>query len=223
MSVTQHFLMMEDGGESTYLIKTWDRISVTIWTFSTLETSSNCLQSYTAKVHGRSCVNFLTFWSTNICCLSLVAGSTWHAFIFCFYWVYISSTSLIMNSSVAWYILSDVKSAFYNSKNVMIFWEKYHQWIEFFILAAILDAMLESTVEKISNYILYIRSKHSLQLKLISLIKISKTYLCMKKCTIKSFFFGGHLGCHIVSRLFYKLFTKNKITFWAFLCLNFMQ
>ena len=34
-----------------------------------------------------------------------------------------------------------------------------------------------------------------------------------KKKTITSFFFGSHLGCHIVSRLSYKLFTNNKVTF----------
>ena len=34
---------------------------------------------------------------------------------------------------------------------------------------------------KFQNYILYIRNKHSLQLKQTSLIKIVKIYLCMKK------------------------------------------
>ena len=59
----------------------------------------------------------------------------------------------------------------------------------------------------------YLRNKHSLKLKQISLIKKpSKIYLCMEKTTIKSFFFGSHLGCHIVSRLSYELSTNNKVT-----------
>ena len=40
---------------------------------------------------------------------------------------------------------------------------------------------LNLQLRKFQNYILYIRNKHSLQLKQISLIKILKIYLCMKK------------------------------------------
>ena len=40
---------------------------------------------------------------------------------------------------------------------------------------------LNLQLSKFQNYILYIRNKHSLQLKQISLIKILKIYLCMKK------------------------------------------
>ena len=42
----------------------------------------------------------------------------------------------------------------------------------------------------------------------------------MKKYTIKSFFFGSHLGCHIVSRLSYKLSANNKVTFVPFYACN---
>ena len=42
-------------------------------------------------------------------------------------------------------------------------------------------ACLNQQLRKFQNYILYIRNKHSLQLKQISLLKISKVYLCMKK------------------------------------------
>ena len=64
-----------------------------------------------------------------------------------------------------------------------------------------------------------------MKLKQISLIQISKIYLCIKNKN-KSFFFGSHLGCHIVSRLSYKLFTNNKVTFEPFYAwnnLNLMQ
>ena len=51
---------------------------------------------------------------------------------------------------LAWYILSDVENA--NSKNVIIFWKKKTSKQKgFSIWAAILDAMLEFTVEKISK------------------------------------------------------------------------
>ena len=69
---------------------------------------------------------------------------------------------------------------------------------------------LNSQLRKFQYFIFYIRNKHSLQLKQISLIKISDMY---EKKPIKSFFFGSHLGCHIVSRLSYKLFTNNKVKF----------
>ena len=71
-----HKLLNDGRWRRQHLIKNWDRISVTIWTFATLETSSSCLQSYIASAHGRNSVNFSTFWSTNICCLWLEAGST---------------------------------------------------------------------------------------------------------------------------------------------------
>ena len=71
---------------------------------------------------------------------------------------------------------------------------------------------LNSQLKKFQYYIIYIRNKHSLQLKQISLIKISDMFM-YEKNTIKSFFFGSHLGFHIVSRLSYKLFTNNKVTF----------
>ena len=47
---------------------------------------------------------------------------------------------------------------------------------------------LNLQLRKFQNYILYIRNKHSLQLKQISLIKILKIYLCMKKkrCNLSS-------------------------------------
>ena len=71
-----HKLLNDGRWRWQHLIQIWYRISVTIWTFSTIETSPRCLQSYIANVHSRSSVSFLTFWSTNICYLWLEAGST---------------------------------------------------------------------------------------------------------------------------------------------------
>ena len=56
-----HKLLNDGRWRRQHMITIWDRISVTIWTFSTIETSLSCLQSYIASVHGRSSVNFLTF------------------------------------------------------------------------------------------------------------------------------------------------------------------
>ena len=71
-----HKLLNDGRWIRHHRIKIWDIFSVTIWTFSMLETSSSCLQSYITSINSRSSVNFLTFWSTNICCLWLEAGST---------------------------------------------------------------------------------------------------------------------------------------------------
>ena len=90
-------------------------------------------------------------------------------------------------------------------------------------MAAILETMLEFTVEKISKLLHIIYKKQTfIAIKTNFTHEKNQIYLCtcMKKPTIKSFFFGSHLGCHIVSRLSYKLFANNKVTFEAFLYLE---
>ena len=52
-----------------------------------------------------------------------------------------------------------------------------------------------SQLRKFQNYILYIYKK--------------LTFIAIKT----KFFFGSHLGCHIVLRLSYKLFKNTKVIF----------
>ena len=86
---------------------------------------------------------------------------------------------------------------------------------------------LNLQLRKFQNYILYIRNKHSLQLKQISLIKILKIYLCMKKkpqYNLSSL--AAIFDAIFVSRLSYKLITNTKVTFepfYALKSLDFMQ
>ena len=66
--------MIKDGGDSIdkNLIKDFCNHVGILYDIDIL----SCLQSYIANVHGKSSTNFLIFWSTNICCLWLEAGST---------------------------------------------------------------------------------------------------------------------------------------------------
>ena len=89
---------------------------------------------------------------------------------------------------------------------------KYHQKIGFFILAAILDAMLEFTVEKTSKLHIIYKKPLFIAIKTNFTHKVSDVFM-HEKNTLKSFVFGSHLGCHIVSRLSYKLLTNNKVIF----------
>ena len=81
-------------------------------------------------------------------------------------------------------------------------------------LAAILDAMLELTVEKISKlHIIYMKRTFVAIKTKFTHTNLKDIFWYKKKTkTIKSFFFGSNLGCHIVSKLSYKLFTNNKVT-----------
>ena len=83
---------------------------------------------------------------------------------------------------------------------------------------------LNSQLRIFQNYILYIRNKHSLQLKHISLIKISDIFMYEKKTKIKSFFFDSHLGCHIVSLInCSQTISSHFEPFYTWNYLNLMQ
>ena len=90
-------------------------------------------------------------------------------------------------------------------------------------MAAILETMLEFTVEKISKLLHIIYKKQTFIAIKTNFTHKKIRYIYVHVCknpTIKSFFFGSHLGCRIVSRLSYKLFVNNKVTFGAFLYLE---
>ena len=81
-------------------------------------------------------------------------------------------------------------------------------------MAAILDAMLESTGKKISKLYIIYKKQTLIAIKTNFTHKnLKDIFMYEKKNLIQSFFFGSHLGCHIVSRLSYKLITNTKVTF----------
>ena len=84
----------------------------------------------------------------------------------------------------------------------------------FYNSAAILDAMLELTVEKISKLHIIYKKRTLIATKAnFTHTNLNDILMYKKRKTIKSFFFGSHLGYNIVSKLSYKLFTNNKVTF----------
>ena len=85
---------------------------------------------------------------------------------------------------------------------------------------------LNEQLRKFQNYILYMINKHSFQLKQISLIQISKIYLCIKTKTINLSSLAA-----ILDAILYQgsLILRSQITrshfkpFYAWNNLNLMQ
>ena len=80
-------------------------------------------------------------------------------------------------------------------------------------MAAILDAMLELTVEKISKLHFIYEKRTFIATKANFTHTNLNDILMYKNKTHKTILLCGHLACHIVSRLSYKLFTNNKVIF----------
>ena len=98
-----------------------------------------------------------------------------------------------------------------NSKNVMIF--RKNCKISSIDRIFHFGGHLEFTVEKISKLHIIYKKQAFIAIKTNFNHKNLKDIFMYENKTIKSFLFGSHLGCHTVSRLYYKLSTNHKVAF----------